>query len=307
VGEPLITARRGRWVLLIVIPTMLVWIVGQYYRDATWLTGLCFYVPTPLIAAVLLAVMTHAIIRRHCRIAFLAVGLALPPVSVSVFVENRPFARWPEAPAAEFRVVHWNVAGQLWSPGAIDALIAQRADLCVLSEVGPDAGLEALQTAWGPNVQSLHFAGLAVISPDPLRLGATLLEQRRTMVKLVDWDRPEGTVRLMIVDLPSELNVPRDPLLRRIKSFIEEHQPDLVIGDFNAPRRSRALSQLPAGYRHAFESAGRGCGYTWPIIVPMLAIDQCLHGPRIAPVRYELRTSLSSDHRLQVFDAAIRR
>jgi len=190
--------------------------------------------------------------------------------------------------------------------GIGDRVCREPPDLVVLSEAGSKTGIEALQTALGEGGQSLHFAGLAVLSKDPLRLGVTLLEQRRTMVRLVDWDRPEGTVRLMVVDLPSELSVPRDPLLQKINRLIEEHQPDLVIGDFNAPRRSRAFSQLPAGYRHAFESAGQGCGYTWPILVPMLAIDHCLHGPRIVPVRYELRTSLSSDHRLQVFDAAIR-
>jgi endonuclease/exonuclease/phosphatase (EEP) superfamily protein YafD len=285
---------------------MLVWLVGQFYRDATWLTGLCFYIPTPFVAAMLLAVMLHAVVRHRRRMAIATAALALPLVLVTAFVENRPFASRPDASAAEFRVVHWNVSGRLRSPGAIDVLVAQRPDLVVLSEAGSKTGIEALQTALGEGGQSLHFAGLAVLSKDPLRLGVTLLEQRRTMVRLVDWDRPEGTVRLMVVDLPSELSVPRDPLLQKINRLIEEHQPDLVIGDFNAPRRSRAFSQLPAGYRHAFESAGQGCGYTWPILVPMLAIDHCLHGPRIVPVRYELRTSLSSDHRLQVFDAAIR-
>jgi len=102
------------------------------------------------------------------------------------------------------------------------------------------------------------------------------------------------------------LNVARDPVLREINALIEQHQPDLVIGDFNAPRRSWGLSQLPDGYRHAFDTVGRGCGYTWPSFAPMLAIDQCVTGPRIAPVNYELRTTLASDHRLQVFDGAWR-
>lgn len=76
----------------------------------------------------------------------------------------------------------------------------------------------------------------------------------------------------------------------------------MSVGDFNAPRRSLAFSQLPTGFRHAYDAAGAGWSYTWPVPVSFLAIDQCIIGPRLKLVHYELQSTWMSDHRLQVVD-----
>jgi len=70
-----------------------------------------------------------------------------------------------------------------------------------------------------------------------------------------------------------------------------EYRPDLVAGDFNAPRRSRAISPLPAGFAHAYDLAGCGWSYTWPVICPLYAIDQCIVSNSVRPIRYELGAS----------------
>ena len=132
---------------------------------------------------------------------------------------------------------------------------------------------------------------------------------RRASDQLVS--RPQDTddaggpaIHLLVIDLPSAINIPRDPLLREGNELIDQHHPELVVGDFNAPRRSWALCELPAGYRHAYDTAGGGCGYTWPVPVPMYALDHSLHSPQVVPIRYGLFSSVHSDHRLQVFDFA---
>src|SRR5688572_5969074 len=85
------------------------WLLGQLLRDATWLTGLCFYVPSPLLAAILSGWgLVHLWAKRR-RSAAVALCLALPPLGVALLVENRPFASLPDAGAAELRLVHWNV------------------------------------------------------------------------------------------------------------------------------------------------------------------------------------------------------
>ena len=129
-----------------------------------------------------------------------------------------------------------------------------------------------------------------------------LIDPQRMKVRAVTWMRKGQAVQLLVVDLPSAIHIHRDPLLREINKLIEQHRPDLVVGDFNAPRRSRALCELPGGYRHAYDTAGSGCGYTWPVPVPTYALDHCLHSSRIIPGRYDLYSSIYSDHRLQVFD-----
>lgn len=280
------------------------WFVGQLARDVTWWTALAFYFPSPLLAGLLVFVSILFGVRRQYRTAGGLLLLALPPAAMTMFIESHPIATLSPATHSEFRVVHWNVGARLQSPGAIEVLASQAADLYVISEAGYPAGIESLRARLGESCKAYSFGSLAVFSADPVRLGPVLLQRRRAIVQLVEWERGGRSLHLMVVDLPSDLSVPRDPLLQVIRQLIVDHQPDLVIGDFNAPKRSRALSALPAGYRHAYDAVGHGWSYTWPSVAPMLAIDHCLIGPEIVPVRYELRTSWSSDHRLQVFDGA---
>ena len=105
----------------------------------------------------------------------------------------------------------------------------------------------------------------------------------------------------------SNVLVHRDPPLRQLIRLMEAHQPDIVAGDFNAPRRSLALDPLPVGFRHAYEVAGKGWSYSWPILFPVYAIDQCILGKRIVPIRYELASSIHSDHRRQILEFSVAR
>lgn len=107
---------------------------------------------------------------------------------------------------------------------------------------------------------------------------------------------------IMIADMTSALRLARDPYLRPLIARSVELQADIVVGDLNAPRRSLALSDLPPGYRHAYDSVGAGWSYTWPMPFPIMAIDHCMCGPRVQPVEYQLQSSVLSDHRLQILD-----
>ena len=111
-------------------------------------------------------------------------------------------------------------------------------------------------------------------------------------------------IELLAVNLASSPLKPRAPALARVVELVGERRPDLVIGDFNAPRRSRALTRLPAGWRHAYDEAGWGWSATWPVPVPLLAIDQALVGPRFQVVGYALAGTPWSDHRLQQVELA---
>ncbi len=107
---------------------------------------------------------------------------------------------------------------------------------------------------------------------------------------------------MFAVDIGASLFNPRDPRLRKLTALMQTERPDLVVGDFNSRRRSRALCPLPGGFEHAYDAAGSGWSYTWPVPCPVLAIDQCIVGTRITPVMYELTSTLRSDHRMQTLD-----
>jgi len=281
----------------------LLWSLGQLARDATWLTGMCFYIPSAVMAAVLLCLTVGTFLTRHRRVTICTAGLALGPLYFLLLVENRFFDKYPEV-TAELRLAHWNVGGKL-AAGSRDVLLAHRADVYVLSEAGARPRLEALRSALGEGYKVWRRGDLAVIAEGNLESTEWLLDRPGAKACLVAWGRGERTVSLLIIDLPANISLHRDPLLRDVNRLIERHKPDLVVGDFNAPRRSRALSDLPAGYRHAYDTAGSGWSYTWPAPVPMYAIDQCIHSPRVIPARYELFSSIHSDHRMQVFDFSL--
>jgi hypothetical protein len=279
------------------------WVVGQIARDVFLLTALCFYIPSAFLSAVLPVCAVAQLAGKRRRLAVVLACLALPPCVMVGLVENRMFVKLPSAERGDVRVVHWNVGGMLGRKEPRDFLAARQADLYVLSEVRNNGRqVEGFRDRLGSRYQSAVFGNLAVVGTGRLRADGWLLDRNRTKVQAVTWECAGRSLRLLVVDLPSEPHIPRDPLLREVNALIERHQPDLIVGDFNAPRRSRALCALPAGYRHAYDSVGAGLGYTWPVPLPMYSLDQCIYSPRIVPARYELLTCSQSDHRLQVLD-----
>lgn len=282
------------------------WVIGQVFLDRFHITGLCLFVPTPLVALVLLGTALLAWLVTCRRAALAAALLAVLPVLVVATVENRWWTPRIEPPAGKtLRLVNWNLGGG--RAGWHDPLVhlrAQKADIYVLSEAYSEIAVEALLDALGPEYHINRAHSLAVIArgtivrPDKPRVS------RRAYVFLCSID---GTpISVLVADLPSLPTINRAPFLRQVSHVAEQANPDLIVGDFNAPRRSVFLSLLPPGYAHAYHLAGSGWSYTWPAQLPLWAIDQCIVGSRIHATRYELVTTPLSDHRMQVLDFALR-
>lgn len=303
--------RIGRWravqtaMFVVGLAMFLLWVIGQWARDGLWLTAICFYIPSVFLAAVLFGLGVVLVWCQRLRLGGLTVLLALPPFCIVLLVENDFRTVTPNAVKSDFRLVHWNVGGTLEPQGAQQVLIAQQADLYVLSEIPDRATVLSFQETLGSDFQAEVFGNLAVVGRGKVQANGWLTERGRARVQTVAWQCDGRSLALFVVDLPSAVWIPRDPLLREVVRLVEQHQPDLVVGDFNAPRRSQALTELPDGYRHAYHSAGSGLGYTWPAPMTMYALDHCLHSSRIVPARYVLGSSFHSDHCYQVFDFVV--
>ncbi|MFN0198637.1 MAG: endonuclease/exonuclease/phosphatase family protein [Planctomycetaceae bacterium] len=294
----------------------IMWGVGQIFRDVIWLTGICFYIPSPLLAACFLVAALIAFAKKRRRFAGLLLLLAMLPVGIICFRENS-FWRSTDVNQANpnaqtLRLVHWNVfRGHLGWDKIQQTLATEQGDFYLLSEIPDGASLDDLtrlraepSSTTGNANQSQWFriGSMAVWGRGSIDDLGWLIKSREAKVHLLDWHSPSGKLKILAVDLISDPFVPRDPLLKQIHALIETHQPDIIVGDFNAPRESLGLSRLPQGYRHAYWTAGTGWSYTWPVPVPMYALDQCFFGPRITPLDYRLNSSRLSDHRMQVFD-----
>jgi hypothetical protein len=284
------------------VGTFVIWAVGQLARDATFVTGLCFYLPSVLAAGVLVVVAVTLAVARRRRAALVFALLAAPPLAVVGVVEN-DFTPKPPSPPGEYKLVHWNTKGRPARPGVGEYLLMEQADLYVLTDVGGPAHVEAFRDQLGPGYAGETFGELAVVGRGRVEVGEELAHRGEFVVRAVTWTPDDRPISLLVVDLPSDIWIARDPMLREVNEFIDRRRPDLVVGDFNAPRRSWALANLPDGYRHAYHTAGGGWGATWRVRTPMYAIDQCIHGPRVRPASYRLGgLGGQSDHLFQVFE-----
>ncbi|MBL8817070.1 MAG: hypothetical protein JNL58_13665 [Planctomyces sp.] len=281
------------------------WLVGQITRDRSWVCGLLFYIPTPVVTLMLIALVP--IIRTRRR--YLCAAAVLLPIFVLVFEENRFWSSRRDT-ANSCRLVHWNLCHPVhrW-PEQKRHLLSLKPDIVVLSEI-TDAVLDS------------DFAGYQV-----LRQGTLLLACRGTAKRLdppnarivpggvilgfiarCEFDSPSlessetVSMDVLVADHTSNLTIPRDPWLRQLMLVAESNDVDVIVGDMNAPRRSLAFTKMPTDFQHAYDAAGSGWSYTWPVPVPVLAIDQCIIGKRIVCTSYSLDSTTLSDHRLQLID-----
>lgn len=295
--------RRRAWSWPFRVTTMLsgLWLLGQIVRDGNRMAALCFYIPSPAVAILLTGWAVWWLVKRRFSSVALAAGLALLPWALVLFVENHRQIEPTPVAGQPLRLVHWNVCCRLDSAALRKQLVAQRADLYVLSEAYYQEALDQFLAGLNDGYSAQLAGPLAVVAAGTIDR-EVLVNRDRAHVEKYDCEIGERRIVLLAVDLPSTITVARDPLLREINELIERHRPHLVVGDFNAPRRSRGLQQLPEGYRHAYDSVGGGWGYTWPIPLPVYSLDHCLHSDRVGPLRYELLSTLASDHRMQIFD-----
>ncbi len=282
-----------------------IWAAGQIFRDRTLVTAWAFYLPSAVVLGLLLLLAAFEALRgRGRRGGLLLLVAALPALAILLF-ENR----WRPAVGAaadaadlraDLRVAAWNVADFPRGVERAAALLRPLdADLVLLSEA-PGKPPQELEHRLGGELRLTPLGAMAIYTRGgPLDV-EWLAREKELQVAFVRWRIHGRTLGVMAVNVISSPRVPRDPLLERIVAMIAARDPDLVLGDFNAPRRSRALARLPTGFRHAYDAAGSGWSSTWPAALPLLAIDQTIVGPRLVVRGYSLRTTRISDHRLQL-------
>lgn len=300
------------------------WCIGQLFLDRTWLTGLAFYIPSPVLLVGLLTTVArnfcspreHALARptedtseKPANASPRYMGRMLGVAALSVFLvvlfcENNFFHRGTGSgdDTHAQTLVHWNVcSGHLGWAKVRKTLNRQQADIYVLSEhPDPDRVNAWIENELGSSFRAEWFYKMVVIAKGQIINPNWVVNNQDSLIGHFQWEYGGTRTTVFVVDFVSDLDKHRDPILAELNRLIREHKPDIVVGDFNAPRRSNQLqtSQLPSGYRHAYDLAGGEHGYTWPVPLPVYAIDQCLVGPNIQLFNYDLQTSYS-DHRLQ--------
>lgn len=109
---------------------------------------------------------------------------------------------------------------------------------------------------------------------------------------------------LLVADIYGRPSFDREPpltLLGEILSARRQTSPVVLVGDFNTPRESLLLQPVQSQMVNAFDVAGSGYAPTWPVPLPVLAIDQAW-GRGIDFLACRPGWSLYSDHRPLIID-----
>lgn len=293
------------------------WIVGQMFRDSMHLTALCFYIPSPLVVILLFGKALRNF-RKPRRAVRPFLWMLLPLMSI-LLLENHWDRRALRSEKKEVhRLVHWNIYGSNFGlKNILQTVDEYQPDLMVLSEVPKIVRTARFHERYREGYSILQIGNMVIVGKGHLAT-VEVTPLTRGTVGLVEWNDRDRKRLVLVADLPSSILIARDPILRQLNRLIEEHHPDFLVGDLNAPRLSNQLQRLPAGYRHAYDAVGAGWSYTWPVrwpmhsvlrpvlesilLAPVLSLDHCIIGPDVKPLHYDLRTTRFSDHRLQLFE-----
>lgn len=336
------------------LAVLVAWALGRIVSDRALVTQYPAWIPTPvalvaagaplLFSAGLAAMAGGA--RRRARVARAArwcAAVLLLAAAADLLATDIGWSG-PAGPGV-LRAVVWNTAAHA-APDWPERVASQRPDIAVVVNPPSYAGLERIAEPIGPGAQTVTNGRFSMVSrfavvrwclvnlqldtqrtPEPL-LGRRLAPDPGYILyaELETTERLGRTTHLWIVDLPSDIRLPRRKVAEQLRSAAASWTgpmhlptddgrwrsaaapeqglpaPDLVVGDFNIPRDAWSLGVTTAGWTHAFDQAGRGWGGTFPRDLPIWHIDHAFVGPRLRATRYEIVDPGSSRHRMQVVE-----
>ncbi|MCS6771507.1 MAG: endonuclease/exonuclease/phosphatase family protein [Kiritimatiellae bacterium] len=279
------------------------WILNEQPPPWLWL----YFIPAPLIAAWgLLEILIH--IRRasiHRKLFLIAMtGAAMVRTAVIDARWNRP----QKPPDDALRIVHWNIArAHAGIVPVLQTIAPYRPDVVMLSEARNVIDLPF----YSKRELGLPFArsgdGMALLSRYSFfTLPSVPIENGWAWA--VRLQTPQGELDVVCADIVSHPLIDRTASLAPLAKWLEERKdptPLVLMGDFNTPRDARAFRPFRRHLVHAFESAGQGWPYTWPLPIPLYSIDHAWISTNIVIHRYRLRDSPLSDHRRQLFEISL--
>ena len=279
------------------------WLAGRFVDDSQLRAQWLAYLPgLPLAGAAILWLL----LRRRAAPAFRALIGVVAAAALVDFLAND--VRWrPDPPPApgELAVEHWNIARGAWGlPRVLETLHDDAPDLLLLSELPHHAGFtgEVARATGLPHVRALENLLMASRTPIHVREGRVPLRNARGWS--ADVEVAGGRLRILLLDVPSRPDLDRLSMAEDIAAWVARQPPAmplLVVGDQNTPRRAGSLEPIRgAGLRHAYELAGRGWPFSWPLPFPCYALDHLWLGPGVEAVAFRYRASLASDHLRQI-------
>lgn len=278
---------------------LLGWCLGDRQPPWLWL----YYIPAPLIAVWGLTDWALRLYRAGWARSGITIAITLLALSKTLLLDSRWNRPTPPPPDA-LHVEHWNVAHAPFGYAPIlRALDADNADLIIFDEARYSDDLYELTEKELGLPHSFNDQGMAILSRYPFEPQGTIsLPNARAWWAIIE--TPHGPLHVLTLDLLSHPALNRAPTMDALTTWLQERgdpTPLLIVGDFNTTRSARSLNPLRKFMKHAYEAGGRGWPYSWPLPVPVYAIDHAWVSTNIVVHNYRLRASAMSDHARQDF------
>ncbi len=314
----------------------LAWVGSRVLTDRVGSVQLAWWVPTwvYLAGALVGIVVLWRMVTRRTRLGFvvlvlLMVGYWLGPEWRMHTGPHRVFGAYGEPTV---RVVFWNT----WEDpqtGLVDPSIGEGADVVILANSWRSDAPEVLRESTGLGSASigrfLILSDCEILEVGSTQLGFTTRHAGAQPGEPGAVDSgaaayvilapgpdssvtafPDGGLVVWMLDLPSSPSLSRVRAARQAREVIERYAgergdgapggfpaPDLIVGDFNIPRRSASLGLIAPGTRDAgVDTTGALVG-TWPRRTPVLWIDHARLGDRVRAITYEAMDPGTSRHR----------
>jgi endonuclease/exonuclease/phosphatase (EEP) superfamily protein YafD len=259
----------------------------------------------------LAAGITIARLRRGPRVrgVYWALGLAFLTVGWAAADWRLHHGELPRHDKT-IRVLCWNTcrgyAG--WERIAAE-LPAYDADVIVLIEAGDPT--ETMRGIWrrqcpGYDVSLLGGGMVCLVRGSSGDATAPRVDDKSQLRQITVSVQGQELTCLVVDANSSPFYLRRGPLetIAQHADALSDH-PVLVLGDFNTPVDSALLGPLRERHQNSFEIAGDGYRPTWPVIVPVLALDQVWGNRRIRFGACHHAWSRCSDHRPVVAELTI--
>ncbi len=214
---------------------------------------------------------------------------------------HESFSLSSRAPApGNLKLFFWNAAGNKNSTEIANHIHGFNADLIGIVESGINKRAESTWRSIFTNytVEVLP-SGMALITK-----GEILSKERGSLggcgrFNLLKVALNGEQFHVLLVDIDGDPFQSRSPAFEQLATMLRAYaQASLIVmGDFNTPLGSVLFESFRQNLTHAFESGGVGFAETWPLPMPVLAIDHIWVSKNIKVVSCNLNGSRFSDHR----------
>ena len=283
-------------------------------KDATAPISTLFYAtPLPVLTVGLGLLAWRWRRGRIIRFGLAAVALGFAAWTLGVYVRQPAGAPSVSLGSKKIRVFFWNTGrGSIGDDASIAAEIRRAdADIVVLVESVPWDEPDVIRRFWReacPDLRpSVLGGGIVMLSRFPSGETLTADLPLESITRQLDVDCDGHPLTLLICDIGSSPTCSRAEVLSMVGETAEKlaDRATLVLGDFNTPPDSLHFGSLRRLYRNGFETAGSGYLATWPMPLPVLALDQMWVSPAVEPLSCRHLWSLQSDHRPVLAELAL--